>query len=143
MEFHKYFDFLFESKTPYPYDLIRSERDVDVYEFVSSFGLDYDVRMIRDKNILFVSFSVKEQPQNVITNKGDVYGVFSTVIEIIREQLNKYPEIDTIGYDPVSSFHGDERREKIYEIGIKRNFNVLDIITKRSGNSVSKLIKIK
>lgn len=143
MKFYKHFDFLFESKTPYPYKLIRNERDVDIYEFISSFGLNYDVRMIRDQKVLFVSFSVNEQPQNVITNKGDVYAVFSTVIEIIKEQLNKYPEIDTIGYDPVSSFLGDERREKIYEIGIKRTFNVLDITTKKSGKFVSKLIKIK
>ena len=143
MKFLKHIDFLFESKTPYPYKLINRERDVDVYEFISAFGMDYDVRMIRDKNILFVAFSVKGQLQNAITNKGDVYEVFSTVIEIIREQFNKYPEIDTIGYDPISSFPGDERREKIYEQGIKRNFTVLDITTKKSGKFVSKLIKIK
>lgn len=143
MKFLKHLDFLFESKTPYPYKLIRSERDVDVYEFISAFGMDYDVRMIRDDNILFVSFSVKDQPQNVITNKGDMYKVFSTVIEIIRDQFNKYPEINTIGYDPVSSFPGDDRREKIYEIGIKRTFTVLDITTKKSGKFVTKLIKIK
>ena len=143
MKFLKHLDFLFESKTPYPYKLIRSERDVDVYEFISAFGMDYDVRMIRDGKILFVSFSVKGQPQNAITNKGDVYEVFSTVIEIMRDQFNKYPEIDTIGYDPVSSFPGDERREKIYERGIKRTFTVLNITTKKSGKFVSKLIKIK
>ena len=143
MKFLKHLDFLFESKTPYPYKLIRSERDVDVYEFISAFGMDYDVRMIRDGKILFVSFSVKGQPQNAITNKGDVYEVFSTVIEIMRDQFNKYPEIDTIGYDPVSSFPGDERREKIYERSIKRTFTVLNITTKKSGKFVSKLFKIK
>jgi len=142
MKFLKHLDFLFESKTPYPYKLIRSERDVDVYEFISAFGMDYDVRMIRDGKILFVSFSVKGQPQNAITNKGDVYEVFSTVIEIMRDQFNKYPEIDTIGYDPVSSFPGDERREKIYERGIKRTFTVLNITTKKSGKFVSKLMNI-
>lgn len=143
MKFLKHTDFLFESKTPYPYKLIKRERDVDVYEFISAFGMDYDVRAIRDENVLFVAFSVKGQSQKVITNKGDVYEVFSTIIEIIKEQLDKYPNLNTIGYDPVSSFPGDERREKIYEIGIKRTFDVLDIITKKEGKFVSKLIKIR
>lgn len=143
MEFLTYLDFLFESNSPYPYRLIRSERDIDVYEFVTFLGTDYDVRMIRDKNVLFVSFSVKGRPQNIVINKGGVYQIFSTVIEIIKDQLDRYKNIDTIGYDPVASFSGDSRREKIYEIGIKRNFEVINIKTERSGNFVSKLIKIR
>lgn len=143
MKFLKFYTYLFESKTPYPYKLIRSERDVDVYEFITPFGMDYDVRMIRDKNVLFVSFSVEGHSQNAITNKGGVYQIFSTVMEIIKEQLDRYENLDTIGYDPVASFPGDNRREKIYEIGIKRNFGIIDIKTEGSGNFVNKLIKIR
>jgi len=143
MRFLNYFDFLFESKQPYSYKLIRAEMYVDVYAFTTDFGLIYDVRLITDNNILFVSFSVEGQPQNAVVNKGDAYRVFSTVIEIIKKKFESDKSLDTIGYDPVASFPGDERREKIYEIGIKRNFNVINIETKKNGKFVSKLIKIK
>jgi hypothetical protein len=143
MGFLNYFDFLFESRSPYLYKLVQEEMYVDVYEFTTDFGLVYDVRLITDNNILFVSFSVKGENQNVVTNKGDAYRVFSTVIEIIKKKFKTEKDLDTIGYDPVSSFPGDERREKIYEIGIKKNFNVIHVETKRSGQFVNKLIKIR
>ncbi len=143
MRFLNYFDFLFESVSSYPYNLLRKERDLDVYEFITDSGLKYDLRLITDDNILFVSFSVEGEKQNAVVNKGDVYRVFSTVIEIIKKKFESDKSLDTIGYDPVASFSGDERREKIYEIGIKRNFNVIHVETKKNGKFVSKLIKIR
>lgn len=144
MKFLKFYRYLFESVNPFSYKLIRSERNVDAYEFITNFGMDYDVKMIRDKNVLFVSYSVEGHSQNAVINKGDAYRVFSTIIEIIKDQLALYKNLDTIGYDPLSSFSGDTRREKIYESIIKKNFDVIDIKTKNRGDGfVSKLIKIR
>lgn len=145
MRFLNYFDFLFESSLSYPYKLLKKEKSVDVYGFVTDFGLKYDVTLIKDDNVLIVAFYAEGKRQNAVTNNGDIFKIFSTVIDILKEKLKEDSDLDTIGYEPAASFIGDKRREKIYERGIRKNFDVINIKTEIINDSPTgyKLIKIK
>jgi len=55
------------------------------------------------------------------TNKGVQYQVMVTVIKILKEYINKHPELVEISYEPVKKNTDYQAREKLYQIYVQKN----------------------
>ena len=128
-------------------------KSAGVYYFNTSSGLRYEVRFgRRQDNILHstIVFGVIneefEGEEYVTTNRGEVYGVMSTISEIVRTFMAEHPKITTYEFHAVDK-EGEEnahtnarmylyRRylprifDKNWNIDIKGNF----ALVKRQGS---------
>jgi hypothetical protein len=95
------------------------------YLFVTDFGIEYEVVFVRQRANVFhytVAFGVLNDEFNgdeyLITNKGDVFKVITTIVEVLRLFLAEHPNItdfDFTGIDELSSSPFImARRTKIY-----------------------------
>jgi len=54
------------------------------------------------------------------TNKGVQYQVMSTVTKIIKDYIDKHPELAKISYEPVKKSKTDQARQKLYKAYITK-----------------------
>jgi hypothetical protein len=129
---------------PYRSDLYNISGDTKVYGFTTDKGTMYTVELVQatDKNnILDVSFYPvdEEDPDKedftVNTNKGELYRVMSTVVDIVRKNLEKHPEIKELEFTPTSL-----TRSSLYISYIKHAFPQATV-TNTEGNTLQ--VKIK
>jgi hypothetical protein len=126
-----YKDFLFESQLneigdsslpPYEWQLTTTEDNTESFEFqVEDFR--YDVTLSPFKNGVNVSFSANGNDK-ITTNQGKQYRIMSTVIDIVKDHLKRFPNIYRISFIPNEDFINDERRLKLYIAYIKKQFAV-------------------
>ena len=55
------------------------------------------------------------------TNKGVQYQVMAAVIKILKDYINKHPELVEISYEPVKKSADDQAREKLYQAYVEKN----------------------
>jgi len=99
------------------YDIIKPNIPTgQVYHFVTEYEVEYEVRFARKKeNILHsvIAFGVLneeyEGEEYALTNKGDVFKVMRTIIEIIRLYGEKHP--NTQVYEFTGVFKEGENTE--------------------------------
>jgi hypothetical protein len=129
---------------PYRSDLFTVSQDTKVYGFTTDKGTMYTVELVQstDKNnILDVSFYPvdEEDPDKedftVNTNKGELYRVMSTVVDIVKKNLQKHPEIEELEFTPTSL-----TRSSLYISYIKHAFPQATV-TNTEGNTLQ--VKIK
>lgn len=87
-----------------------------VYSFITDSGVNYEVRFGRKQdNILnaTIVFGVTneeyEGEEYSITNKGEVYRVMATIVEVVRKYKNEHPNINLFEYTGEQS---DKEKEK-------------------------------
>jgi hypothetical protein len=98
----------------------------DVYYFTTDSGTKYEVRFGRRKDNIFhatIVFGVINDEykgeEYVATNKGELYGVMTTISEIIRIFMSYHPRMQIYEFTAVAKEGEDEGtitvRRKLYE----------------------------
>lgn len=123
-----YEDFLFESALneigdmkPLDWDAIKRNGKETVYEFYLGPELYEVVLYSRKPETVDVSFKSDGDDKNV-TNSGQPFLVFSTVMSIVKDYIKNNPSITSFTFVPEKADAEDSRREKIYLHYIKNNF---------------------
>jgi hypothetical protein len=112
--------------TPYKWKKASTKEDVVYFTFTTDQGSIYKVALdnyvyedFYDNNkeypAIEVSFGIKENgaySPSTVTNKGEMYRVMSTIVDIIKDYLNRNKMIKAIIYQPL---------KKEGEKGFKRN----------------------
>ena len=106
-----------------PYDIIPPAiKSGAVYLFVTDSGLEYEVRFARKKDNLLsacVAFGVCndefEGEEYVATNKGEVYRVMTTVMEIVRMFVREHENINSFEFygEPTSKESDVHARKRL------------------------------
>ena len=97
------------------------------YHFTTDSGLDYNVELyLGQSGYLVVDFSVGEDYDfSVITNKGELYKIMSTIANIIKNEIKLNNKIIGVVYQPsedkVKSGY-DKKRDKLYRIFLNKQF---------------------
>lgn len=100
-----------------PYNIVfPSIRSGTIYSFTTASGVNYEVRFGRkEDNILHTSivFGVTNEEYDgeeySITNKGEMYRVMRTIVEIVKFYLQEHPNITQFEYTGEQSQKEKER----------------------------------
>jgi hypothetical protein len=87
-----------------------------VYLFTTDSGIDYEVRFARKKDYLLhatIAFGVLNDEfdgeEYSLTNKGEVYRVMATIVEIVKTYMREHPNVRI--YEFVGEPRADEEAE--------------------------------
>ena len=117
-----------------------------VYHFVTEYDVEYEVRFARKKeNILHavIAFGVLndeyEEDEYALTNKGDVFKVMRTIIEILRVYHEKHPNTQVFEFTGIfkpGEAAEQSQRTKLYLRYLPRifDFSKWDLIA--DGNKI-------
>ena len=125
---------------PYKYKLTRTESDPDfgdyfrLYEFVTDLGTHYEVMFEIEEDFskdepwefMNIEFGVDEKDgggvdYKVETNRGEVFRVMATIVEITKEILKERKNIKTLTFSGAKKDEDDNRRNKLYMAYIKKH----------------------
>jgi hypothetical protein len=121
---------------PYPWKKSKVKDGITFYDFETDLGSIYKVSLDRfmydnfpkineEIPAIEVIFAVDEGKKNYstskITNKGEMYRVMSTIVNIIKSFILKNPEIKVIMYSPTKK-EGEKnsKRGELYKAFIKK-----------------------
>ena len=90
----------------HPYSIIPPViKSGTVYSFTTDSGVNYEVRFGRKQNNILnatIVFGVTNEEYDgeeySITNKGEVYRVMATIVEVVRQYKNEHPNINLFEY---------------------------------------------
>jgi hypothetical protein len=120
---------------PYIWKKASTKEDVVFFTFTTDQGSIYKVALdnyiyedFYDNNkeypAIEVSFGIKEKSQfstTTVTNKGEMYRVMSTVVDIVKDYLNRNKNIKAIIYQPTKKEDNiDNKRNNLYMAFIKK-----------------------
>jgi len=98
-----------------------------VYYFTTNSGLRYEVRFGRlQDNILHANivFGVVndefEGEEYVTTNRGEVYQVMNTIVEIVKNYMKEHPKVNVYEFNAVGRDGEDESAENARMVLYKR-----------------------
>ncbi len=128
------------------------------YTFTTDSDLDYIVIFNLDNHIADVGFYIEQFKRSSLqtgsglylhtSNKGELFKVMATVTNIIKDFLQKNPEIEHLVISPTKENDDDNRRTKLYIAFIKKNIPNIQFTFKQkdndliiSRNSIEQLIK--
>lgn len=110
---------------------ITAEFETEEDKYVVIFSEYYDED--EDKQVISADFGIKGMgvDYNVVTNKGRLFRIMSTIVNILKDFIKKYPEYKDFIVSPTKNSDTDMRRSKLYLAFIKKNLkkgkvNVLD-----------------
>lgn len=123
-----------------------------IYSFNTDSGLEYEVRFARKKDNLLnctIAFGVLneeyEGEEYVVVNRGEMYRVMATIVAVIREYIDRHPNVRTYEYagEPSSKEtpDGPSKRMMLYDRYLETIFGPgWDF--KRNGNKkiISKIV---
>ena len=102
-----------------PYAIVSPEIPTDnIYFFFTDSGLEYEVRFGRKTDnylgnvINFGVLNDEFENEYSLTNRGEIFRIISTVIEIIRKYHFQHPTSNS--YEFTGEFKAGEKREKQY-----------------------------
>ena len=117
-----------------PYKWRRMDRRYDTYYiFTTESGLEYQVMTEfgsgEDRNTLLIEYGVevitkqgnKSIDYELVTNRGELFRIMATVVDIVQEFMKKHPEIERIEFEGSKNKAGDQRRNKLYMAYIKKH----------------------
>ena len=131
-----------------PYNIIAPAiPSGQVYQFTTSFDVEYEVRFGRKKeNILHsvVVFGVLndeyEGEEYVVTNKGDALRVMTTIAAVIRMYLAEHPNMQIVEFTGIFREDDDSehtsQRTKLYTRFLPKVFPSAMWTTEISGNRI-------
>ena len=125
---------------PYKYKLTRTESTpgfgdyFKLYEFVTDLGTYYEVSFEIEEDFskdepwefMNIEFGVDEKDgegvdYNGETNKGELFRVMATIVEITKEILKERKNIKTLTFSGAKKDVDDNRRNKLYMAYIKKH----------------------
>ena len=114
-----------------PYKWRRLDRRYDTYYiFTTDSGLEYQVMTeLGSGDTLTVEYGVevitkqgnKSIDYELVTNKGELFRIMATVVDIVQEFMKKNPEVKYIEFEGSKNEAGDQRRNKLYMQYIKKH----------------------
>jgi hypothetical protein len=126
---------------PYNYKLTREEGDDMLYEFVTDLGTHYEVTFEIEEDFskdepwefMNIEFGVDEKDgggvsHNIETNKGELFRVMATIVDITKKILKERENIKTLTFSGSKKYEDDNRRNNLYMAYIRKNIpNVKNI----------------
>jgi len=118
-----------------PYDIVYPNiKSGAIYSFTTGSGVNYEVRFGRkEDNILHTSlvFGVTNEEYDgeeySLTNKGEMYRVMRTIVEVVKVYLKEHPNITQFEYTGEQSQEEKERsrnaRLALYSCDISQVFD--------------------
>ena len=125
---------------PYKYKLTRTESNPDfgdyfrLYEFVTDLGTHYEVTFEIEEDyskdepweFMNIEFGVDEKDgggvsYKVETNKGEVFRVMATIVDITKKILKERKNIKTLTFSGTKKDEDDNRRNNLYMAYIKKH----------------------
>jgi hypothetical protein len=126
------------TSSPYKWKKASKKEDIEFFTFITDQGTMYKVALdyfihedryqtrgsFRTYPAVGVSFGIKDKGKyltNTTSNKGEVYRVMSTIVDIIKDYLKHNNSIKVIAYAPVEDY-GDEgyKRNALYKSFIQK-----------------------
>ena len=114
-----------------PYKWRRMDRRYDTYYiFTTDSGLEYQVMTeLGSGDTLTVEYGVevitkqgnKSIDYELVTNRGELFRIMATVVDIVQEFMKKNPEVKYIEFEGSKNKAGDQRRNKLYMQYIKKH----------------------
>ena len=119
-------------------------------EFKTDSGLKYQVNTeIEDRRdfnhglVLSVEYGVEVETEQgnqsvdykLVTNRGELFRVMATVVDIVKAFMKKYPEVEYIEFEGSKNKAGDQRRNKLYMAYIKKHIKSKSI--EDDGNTIT------
>jgi len=101
------------------------------YEFTTDSGVEYHMGINFDDEALdaIMSFGVSsingekyEKGLEGVVNRGEIYRVMATIMNIIKDWLSKHPKTRSFFFEAVQSYENDDRRLNLYYTYMKKNF---------------------
>lgn len=98
----------------YHYELFNGHCHPDIEDGEYGINVSFD---LADPEILGTGFGMET------TNFGDQYTLMSTIGKILKDYLNKFPEVKYISYESIGEKNneGESKRFKLYDLYIKKN----------------------
>lgn len=103
----------------------------DTYSiFTTDSGLEYQVMTeLGSGETLTVEYGVevitkqgnKSTDYELVTNRGELFRIMATVVDIVQEFMKKNPEVEYIEFEGSKNRSGDQRRNKLYMQYIKKH----------------------
>ena len=127
-----------------PYKWRRMDRRYDTYYiFTTDSGLEYQVMTeLGSEETLTVEYGVevttkqgnKSIDYELVTNRGELFRIMATVVDIVQEFMKKNPEVKYIEFEGSKNKAGDQRRNKLYMQYVKKHLKPKSI--EDDGNSI-------
>jgi hypothetical protein len=104
------------------------------YYFTTQDGDNYVVGITPESDTrIAIDFGISDEEGDIgfqETNKGEVYKIIATVVDIVKNYLNQHPEIEVISWSSVAKTGekkiGDTQRDKLYKLVVKRQGDLKD-----------------
>ncbi len=104
------------------------------YYFTTQDGDNYVVGITPASDTrIAIDFGISDEEGDIgfqETNKGEVYKIIATVVDIVKNYLNQHPEIEVISWSSIAKTGekkiGDTQRDKLYKLVVKRQGNLKD-----------------
>ena len=126
---------------PYNYRLTRKDDDFMLYEFETDLGTHYEVTFEIEEDFskdeewetMNIEFGVDEKDgggvsYKVKTNKGEVFRVMATIVDITKSILKERKNIKTLTFTGSKDDDDDNRRNNLYMAYIRKHIpNVKNI----------------
>ena len=133
---------------PYNYTLTRTESAPDfgdyfrLYEFVTDLGTHYEVMFEIEEDFskdepwefMNIEFGVDEKDgggvsYKVKTNKGELFRVMATIVDITKKILKERKNIKTLTFSGSKESEDDNRRNNLYMAYIRKHIpNVKNVV---------------
>ena len=130
------------SARSFDYEKEMESQMATIYSFITDSGVEYELEASRVSpeldHIVQIVFSVDGSVETVV-NRGELFRVMATVMQITREVLDENPEFRVIAIEPSKNSPNDLRRQRLYLAYIKNEWP--DAIVKRKGDEI--YVKIK
>jgi len=139
---HFDYEFITDSKTPYFVKLIVGEYENDQYEMTISFGTGKSVikKAIGDK-----------KPFVTVVNKGELYRVMATVVDIVKDAVQKCNERDMpVKYlifkpeqekETKTGFTQSDQRLRLYKAYLEKNRDLVQSVQTTPSGTIEVTLK--
>lgn len=129
---------------PYKYKKVEQYRKIsephgeEEYDFTTDSGVKYELNIENNHDYLAIDFTADDSYDKVV-NRGEVFRVMATIVDIIKKVVDDNPSILGIRYTPSVKDVGDStiltnnQRDKLYKIYLKKTIPGIEFI-KRGGD---------
>lgn len=136
-----------------PYNIITPAiKSGTVYSFITESGVNYEVRFGRKQNNILnatIVFGVTNEEYDgeeySVTNKGEVYTVMATIVEVVRKYKTEHPNINLFEYTGEQSekekIKNRNVRLALYSRYIKKVFDKSWVVTSAENKVIIKKVK--
>ena len=116
----------------YPFEKKFENSKTAVYEFETESLADYEVDFFKrvqgrqpQEDTVEIGFGTGDY--DAVLNKGELYGVMSTVIAVVKDYIKNHPKLKTLLMVPSKAGQTDRRRLNLYLAYLKKQFPAANI----------------